>query len=172
MHDQFSFRFATPADVPAVLDLIRQLAAYEHAADEVRATPEILTTWLFDKQAAEALLTVSEDGTIVGMAVFFQNFSTWTGTGGMYLEDLYVREDRRGAGVGRTLVAQLARICRERGWQRLDWSCLDWNEPSLRFYQGIGADRMDEWVHHRLTGASLYALAAEAGARGEGGAAR
>ncbi len=172
MHDQFSFRFATPADVPAVLDLIRQLAAYEHAADEVRATPEILTTWLFDKQAAEALLAVSEDGTIVGMAVFFQNFSTWTGTGGMYLEDLYVREDRRGAGVGRTLMAQLARICRERGWQRLDWSCLDWNEPSLRFYQGIGADRMDEWVHHRLTGASLYALAAEAGARGEGGAAR
>ena len=155
MHDQFSFRFATPADVPAVLDLIRQLAAYEHAADEVRATPEILTTWLFDKQAAEALLAVSEDGTIVGMAVFFQNFSTWTGMGGMYLEDLYV-----------------ARICRERGWQRLDWSCLDWNEPSLRFYQGIGADRMDEWVHHRLTGASLYALAAEAGARGEGGAAR
>ena len=102
MHDQFSFRFATPADVPAVLDLIRQLAAYEHAADEVRATPEILTTWLFDKQAAEALLAVSEDGTVVGMAVFFQNFSTWTGTGGMYLEDLYVREDRRGAGVGRT----------------------------------------------------------------------
>ena len=82
MHDQFSFRFATPADVPAVLDLIRQLAAYEHAADEVRATPEILTTWLFDKQAAEALLAVSEDGTVVGMAVFFQNFSTRTGKGG------------------------------------------------------------------------------------------
>lgn len=172
MHDQFSFRFATPADVPAVLDLIRQLAAYEHAADEVRATPEILTTWLFDKQAAEALLAVSEDGTIVGMAVFFQNFSTWTGMGGMYLEDLYVREDRRGAGVGRTLMAQLARICRERGWQRLDWSCLDWNEPSLRFYQGIGADRMDEWVHHRLTARRFTPLRPKPGARGEGGAAR
>ena len=159
MHDQFSFRFATPADVPAVLDLIRQLAAYEHAADEVRATPEILTTWLFDKQAAEALLAVSEDGTIVGMAVFFQNFSTWTGMGGMYLEDLYVRPEHRGKGYGKALLRKLASIAVERGCGRLEWWCLDWNKPSIDFYLSLGAEPMSDWTVYRIAGDTLTQLA-------------
>lgn len=159
---ELRFRFATVDDIPGILEMIRRLAAYEHAEDEVKATPEILRTWMFEKRAAETVVVEPPDGGIVGIAVFFQNFSTWTGTGGMYLEDLYIDEPYRGAGAGRALMAHLAGVCKERGWVRLDWACLDWNEPSLAFYQRIGADRMDEWVHHRLTGDALDALAKEA----------
>lgn len=156
------FRFATKDDIPGILEMIRKLAAYEHAEDQVQATPEILAEWMFEKRAAETVIAQAADGRIAGIAVFFQNFSTWTGTGGMYLEDLYIDEPYRGGGAGRALMAHLAGICKERGWVRLDWSCLDWNEPSLGFYRHIGADRMDEWVHHRLTGEALDALAGEA----------
>lgn len=156
------FRLATRDDIPGILEMIRRLAAYEHAEDEVRATPELLGEWMFEKHAAEAVVAVAPDAGIVGIAVFFQNFSTWTGSGGMYLEDLFIDEPYRGGGAGRALMAYLAGICKERGWVRLDWACLDWNEPSLAFYQRIGAARMDEWVHHRLTGAALDSLAAEA----------
>ena len=158
-----TYRMATPDDAPAILELIRELARYEHAEDEVEATPELLQASMFDDGAAEALLAVDEGGGVIGMALFFRNFSTWTGTAGMYLEDLVVTESARGGGVGRGLMARLARICKERGWKRLDWSCLDWNEPSLRFYQTLGAARMDEWIHHRVTGDALSALAALAG---------
>lgn len=156
------FRFATPDDIPSILEMIRRLAAYEHAEHEVKATPEILRKWLFEKHAAETVVVEVPDAGMVGIAVFFQNFSTWTGSGGMYLEDLYIDEVYRGGGVGRALMAHLASICKQRGWVRLDWSCLDWNEPSLGFYQSIGAARMDEWVHHRLAGDALEALAMEA----------
>lgn len=156
------FRFATKGDIPGILEMIRRLAAYEHAEDEVRATPELLDEWMFERRAAETVVMEAPDAGIVGIAVFFQNFSTWTGTGGMYLEDLYIDEPYRDNGAGRALMAHLAGICKKRGWVRLDWSCLDWNEPSLGFYQRIGAARMDEWVHHRLSGDALEALAAEA----------
>lgn len=161
MSDLITYRMATPDDVDAILALIRELACYEHAEDEVQATPELLRTSLFCDGAAEALLAESDRDGVVGMALFFRNFSTWTGTGGMYLEDLVVTQAYRGSGVGRGLMEGLARICEERAWPRLDWACLDWNEPSLAFYQHIGATRMDEWVHHRLTGDALRALAAE-----------
>ena len=157
------FRHATPDDIPGILEMIRRLAAYEKAEDEVRATPELLNEWMFEKRAAEAVVAVAPGAGIVGIAVFFQNFSTWTGSGGMYLEDLFIDEPYRGNGAGRALIAHLAGICKERGWVRLDWACLDWNEPSLGFYQSIGAARMDEWVHHRLAGAALDSLAAEVG---------
>lgn len=157
-----SFRLAVAEDVPEILAKIRALALYEQAAEEVRATPESLTEWLFEKRAAETVMVELSGVGVVGIAVFFQNFSTWTGTGGMYLEDLYIDEAYRGGGLGRKIMAHLADICVERGWQRLDWTCLDWNEPSLGFYKSIGADQMTEWVHHRLTGANLSALAQEA----------
>lgn len=162
MTSSVRFRLTTPEDTPSILEMITKLAAYEHAEDEVEATPEILRTWMFEKRAAEAVVVEHDEAGVVGIAVFFQNFSTWTGKGGMYLEDLYIDEPYRGQGTGRALMAYLAALCAERGWVRLDWSCLDWNEPSLGFYQSIHANRMDEWVHHRLTGSALEALAAEA----------
>lgn len=161
--DQITYRMATPDDADDILALIRELADYEHAADEVEATPDGLRASMFQDGAAEALLAVHERDGVVGMALFFRNFSTWTGTAGMYLEDLVVTESHRASGIGRALFERLARICVERGWPRLDWACLDWNEPSLGFYRSIGAARMDEWVHHRLAGGALVALAAGEG---------
>ena len=163
--DQITYRMATPDDVEAILALIRELAGYERAADEVAATPELLRASMFEERAAEALLAEHPTDGIVGMALFFRNFSTWTGTAGMYLEDLVVTQRYRAHGIGRALFEGLARICEERGWPRLDWACLDWNEPSLGFYRSIGAARMDEWVHHRLAGEALANLAK---ANGEG----
>ncbi|MEG0322649.1 MAG: GNAT family N-acetyltransferase [Raoultibacter sp.] len=160
-----SFRLADASDIPAILEKIRKLAVYEDAEDQVLATPELLHEWMFEKHAAETVVVEipeKPEAGIVGIAVFFQNFSTWTGTAGMYLEDLFIDEEYRGGGTGRKLMAYLAALCSERGWLRLDWSCLDWNEPSLGFYKSIGAARMDEWVHHRLTGESLEALSKEA----------
>lgn len=162
MDTAIGFRFATEEDIPEIIRLIKELAIYEKAEESAVATPELLHEWLFKKKAAEALLVDHVRDGVVGCAIFFQNFSTWTGTGGMYLEDLYIEERHRGSGAGRALMAQLARICKERGWQRFDWSCLDWNTPSLGFYKSIGAEALEEWVHHRLSGAALDALAKEA----------
>lgn len=159
MEQRITYRMAEPDDAAAMLRLIRELAAYEHAEHEVEATVESLRASMFCEGAAEALLAVDGYGEVVGMALFFRNFSTWTGTAGMYLEDLVVTESCRAHGVGSGLMAGLARICIERGWPRLDWACLDWNEPSLGFYRSIGAQRMSEWVHHRLSGADLASLA-------------
>ena len=129
---QVSYRFATEADVPVILELIRQLAEYEQAADEVVATEEVLRKSLFEQHAAEVLL-VEADGRSVGFAVFFTSFSTWLGLAGIFLEDLFVLPDERGKGYGKGLLQHLARIAVQRGCGRLEWNCLDWNQPSIGF---------------------------------------
>lgn len=161
MKTQAEFRFAQRADISAILTFIRELAEYEQMLDQVVATPELLDEWLFQKQKAEVLLAEA-DGTPVGMALFFHNFSTFLGRAGIYLEDLYVRPACRGLGIGKGLLAQLARIAVERGCGRLEWSCLDWNQPSIDFYRSLGAVPMSDWTVYRLTGDTLTALAGNA----------
>ncbi len=153
-----TFRFATREDVPLILTLIRQLAAYEKMAHEVVATEALLEEWLFDKEKAEVLLAVA-DGKEVGFALFFHNFSTFLGRAGIYLEDLYVEPAFRGRGIGKGLIKQLARIAVERGCGRLDWSCLDWNQPSIDFYRSLGAEALDDWTVYRLSGETLTRMA-------------
>jgi GNAT superfamily N-acetyltransferase len=178
-------REATADDIPEIHAMIRELAEYEKALDEARATPGQLREALFGPHPAAYALIAEEtpdgDGStgdggparVVGFALWFRNFSTWTGTHGVYLEDLYVRPAARGNGHGRALLAALAGICVARGYQRFEWSVLDWNEPSIAFYRSLGAVPMDEWTVQRLSGDALTALAAraEAGAgRGAGAA--
>ena len=138
--------------------MIKELADYEHALDEVIATPELLAEWLFERKTCECLI-LSTGGEDVGMALFFHNFSTWLGRGGIYLEDLYVKPEHRGKGFGTALLAKLAQIALERGCGRLEWACLDWNTPSIEFYKSLGAQTMDEWTVYRLTGDTLEAMA-------------
>ena len=151
-------RFAAPGDEHVILGLIRELAEYEHALDEVIATPELLAEWLFERKTCECLI-LSTGGEDVGMALFFHNFSTWLGRGGIYLEDLYVKPEHRGKGFGTALLAKLAQIALERGCGRLEWACLDWNTPSIEFYKSLGAQTMDEWTVYRLTDDTLEAMA-------------
>ena len=153
-----TYRFAGREDIPTILGFIRELAEYEHLANEVVATPELLEEWLFDKEKAEVLLAQLE-GVTVGSALFFHNFSTFLGRAGIYLEDLYVPPAYRGRGIGKGLLQELARICVERGCGRLEWSCLDWNQPSIDFYLSLGAQPMTGWTTYRLTGETLTALA-------------
>ncbi|MFC1441285.1 GNAT family N-acetyltransferase [Streptacidiphilus sp. N1-10] len=153
-------REARPDDIPQILAFIRELAEYERALDDARATAEQLHTALFGPHPA-AFAHIAEDdstGEPVGFALWFLNFSTWKGVHGLYLEDLYVRPEARGGGHGKALLATLAQICVERGYGRLEWSVLDWNEPSIGFYKSLGAVPMDEWTVFRLTGAPLAAL--------------
>jgi len=152
------FRFARREDVPTVLELIRELAEYEHLLDQVVATEALLEEWLFDKEKAEVLL-VLENGVTVGSALFFHNFSTFLGRAGIYLEDLYIRPEHRNKGYGRATLQKLAQLTLERGCGRLEWSCLDWNRPSIDFYLSLGAAPMEEWTTYRLTGDTLTALA-------------
>ncbi|MCX4636277.1 GNAT family N-acetyltransferase [Streptomyces sp. P9-2B-2] len=152
-------REATPGDVPVILAMIGELAAYERAPEAAQATEAQLTEALFGPQPA-AFALIAEDGDApVGFALWFRNFSTWTGTHGVYLEDLYVRPEARGGGHGKALLAALAEICVARGYERFEWSVLDWNEPSIGFYRSIGAQPMDEWTVFRLTGKELHNLA-------------
>ena len=151
-------RFAAPGDEHVILGLIRELAEYEHALDEVIATPELLAEWLFERKTCECLI-LSTEGEDAGMALFFHNFSTWLGRGGIYLEDLYVKPEHRGKGFGTALLGKLAQIALERGCGRLEWACLDWNTPSIEFYKSLGAQPMDEWTVYRLTGDTLEAMA-------------
>lgn len=157
---QASYRFATPDDVPVILDLIKQLAEYEKAADRVAATEELLHESLFEQRAAEVLL-VEADGHPVGFAVFFTSYSTWLARAGIFLEDLFVLPDERGKGYGKGLLIRLAKIAVERGCGRLEWNCLDWNQPSIDFYLSLGAEKMDSWTTYRLEGDTLEALASE-----------
>ena len=152
------FRFATREDVPQILDFIRQLAAYEKMAHEVVATEALLVEWLFDKEKAEVLLAVV-DGKVVGFALFFHNFSTFLGRAGIYLEDLYVEPEYRGQGIGTAFFNKLAQIAVDRGCGRLDWSCLDWNTPSIDFYRSLGAEALDDWTVYRLSGETLTRMA-------------
>ncbi|MFI2258123.1 GNAT family N-acetyltransferase [Streptomyces tubercidicus] len=152
-------REATPGDVPVILAMIGELAAYERAPEAAQATGPQLTEALFGPQPA-AFALIAEDGDApVGFALWFRNFSTWTGTHGVYLEDLYVRPEARGGGHGKALLGALAEICVARGYERFEWSVLDWNEPSIGFYRSIGAQPMDEWTVFRLTGTALHNLA-------------
>jgi GNAT superfamily N-acetyltransferase len=154
-------RTATPADVPEIHAMIRELAEYEKAPDEAKATQAQLHSALFaEHPAVYALIAEDDTGAVVGFALWFRNFSTWTGTHGVYLEDLYVRPTARGGGHGKALLAELARICVTRGYQRLEWWVLDWNTPALDFYRSLGAEPMDEWTVQRLTGPALTRLAA------------
>ncbi|MEU9475665.1 GNAT family N-acetyltransferase [Streptomyces sp. NPDC048191] len=153
-------RTATPDDIPVIHALIRELAEYEKAPEEARATEEQLREALFGlRPAAFAHLAVDDaTGEAVGFALWFLNFSTWRGVHGIYLEDLYVRPVARGGGHGRALLTELARICVERGYERLEWSVLDWNRPAIGFYEALGARPQDEWTVYRLTDGALAAL--------------
>lgn len=153
-----SFRFARPGDEGLILEFVKALATYERAADEVVADEALLREELFEKGHAEVLF-VMKDAEEVGFALFFHNFSTWLGRSGIYLEDLYVKPEHRGSGFGRALLERLAGIAVERECGRLEWSCLDWNLPSIDFYLELGAEPMDEWTTYRLEGDSLAALA-------------
>ncbi|ALO94563.1 MULTISPECIES: GNAT family N-acetyltransferase [Streptomyces] len=153
-------RTATPDDVPVIHTMVRELAEYEKAPEEARASEAQLREALFgERPAAFAHMAVDEaGGEPVGFALWFLNFSTWRGVHGIYLEDLYVRPQARGGGHGRALLAELARICVERGYERLEWSVLDWNRPAIGFYEALGARPQDEWTVYRLTDESLTAL--------------
>lgn len=151
-------RSAAPEDVPVILHFINALAAYEHMENEVVATEELLKEWIFEKKKAEVIFAL-EDGKEVGFALFFHNFSTFLGRAGIYLEDLFVLPEYRGKGFGTLLLKTLARTAKERGCGRLEWSCLDWNAPSIGFYKSLGAVPMDEWTVYRLTGATLDKMA-------------
>ena len=148
------YRFASEKDVTLILFFIKELAKYEKMLDEVVATEDLLREWLFEKKSAEVLFAM-EDGREVGFALFFHNFSTFLGRAGIYLEDLYVMPEYRGKGYGKGLLKKLAQIAVERGCGRLEWSCLDWNKPSIDFYLSLGAKPMDEWTVYRITGARL-----------------
>lgn len=154
----FSIRFAAREDIPTILGFIRALAAYEKMEDQVIADETLLETWIFEKRKAEVLLAF-EGGTPVGFALFFHNFSTWLGRAGIYLEDLFVLPEYRGRGYGKLLLKRLARIAVQRGCGRLEWACLDWNEPSIAFYKSVGATALDECTTYRVTGDALLALA-------------
>lgn len=154
-----SIRPATPADVGDIMRFVRELAEYERAADKVVATEALLADALFGAHPAAQAVIADVDGAPVGMALFFENFSTWTGWRGLYLEDLYVTPAARGAGVGSALLAHLAGIAVERGCTRFEWAVLDWNAPAIAFYRSKGAEPMDEWRTYRVSGDALTALA-------------
>lgn len=146
--------------LPTLLALIRELAEYERLGNEVSATEQDLRESLFGERSVAEALLAHAGNEAVGMAVYFHNYSTFLGRHGLYLEDLFVLPQWRGRGLGRKLLARVARIAVERGCGRLEWSVLDWNEPALRFYQGIGARAMEQWLPHRLSGEALHRFAA------------
>ena len=158
-----SIRVATPDDLPLIADLIRALAEYEKLAHEVRFDEAVLGAKLFGARPYAEVIIGEIDGAPQGFALFFHNFSTFEGKPGVYLEDLFVRPEARGSGLGKALLAQLAALAVERDCARLEWSVLDWNEPAIGFYKKLGARLMDEWTVMRVDGASLAQLGAEAG---------
>ena len=151
-------RFASEKDVALILDFIKGLAEYEKMSDLVVADEALLREWIFEKNKAEVIFAM-EDGKEVGFALFFHNFSTFVGRAGIYLEDLYVKPEYRGHGHGKALIKNIAAIACERGCGRLEWSCLDWNTPSIDFYLSLGAEQMNEWTVYRFEGERLAALA-------------
>jgi GNAT superfamily N-acetyltransferase len=157
-----SIRKAVAGDESLILGFIRDLAAYEKLSDAVTATPEHLTRTLFADQPKVFALIAERDGAPAGFALYFFNYSTFLGMHGLYLEDLYVREEARGSGAGTALLAELAKIAIDQHCGRMEWSVLDWNTPSINFYKALGAEAMDEWTVYRLTGAALSRLAGKA----------
>ena len=156
---QITIRAAVRADAPLVLGFIRELALYEHLEHQVVATVEDIEAALFGARPYAEVVFACLDGVPLGFALFFHNFSTFLGKPGIYLEDLFVRPQARGLGLGRRLLAWLARTTLERGGARLDWAVLDWNAPSIGFYRSLGAVPLDEWTTFRMSGAALEALA-------------
>ena len=152
-------RRVEPRDVDAVVKLVHELALYERAPEQCHLTSEQLHTALFTENPALFGHVAEVDGEVVGIALWFLNFSTWDGVHGIYLEDLYVTPDQRGNGLGRKLLETLAQECVARGYSRFQWSVLDWNEPSIGFYRSLGAQPQEEWTTYRLTGPALDALA-------------
>ena len=152
------FRFADEKDTALIFDFIKALAEYEKMSDQVIADENLLREWIFEKKKAEVIFAL-EDGKEVGFALFFHNFSTFLGRTGIYLEDLFVKPEYRGRGHGKALIRELARIAVERGCGRLEWCCLDWNQPSIDFYLSLGATPLDEWTTYRLTGDRLQTFA-------------
>jgi GNAT superfamily N-acetyltransferase len=157
---ELTIRAATEADVQLVFDLICELATYEKMRDEVVGTPEILRASLFDRGDAEALIVESDQGEVVGYAIFYTTFSTFECRSGIWLEDVYVRPAHRRGGIGLRIMEHLAGLVLERGHVRLEWVALDWNEPALDFYVKLGAARLDDWLIHRLEGDGIRSLAA------------
>ncbi len=155
----FQIRPACVNDVPIVLQLIRDLAAYERAPDDVVATEQQLIEVLFGERPVAEVLLAYEGESPVGFAVYFYNFSTWLGRPGLYLEDLFVKPEKRGKGYGRALLVELAKIARDRGCGRMEWAVLDWNEPAIKFYRALGATPMHEWTVFRLTREEVAKLA-------------
>jgi GNAT superfamily N-acetyltransferase len=154
-----SIRAATRQDVPVIADLIRGLARYEKLEQEVVMTEEVLATGLFGERPYAEVVLAEDEGRPVGFALFFHNFSTFLGRPGIYLEDLFVVPEQRGQGIGRALLAHLARLAVERGCGRLEWSVLDWNRDAIAFYERLGAQPNSEWTVYRLTGEALSGLA-------------
>jgi GNAT superfamily N-acetyltransferase len=159
----FSLRFATPDDVPVILACIRGLAEYERLAHEVVATEALLRETLFGARPAAEVILAFDGDEAAGFALFFHNYSTFLARPGVYLEDLFVFPRFRGRGLGRLLLARLARIALDRGCGRLEWSVLDWNVDAIRFYQSVGAQAMSDWTVNRVTGDALHSLASPVG---------
>ncbi len=148
-------RKATPSDLPVILDLIRDLAAYEREPDAVLATVESLYGTLFGPTPSAEAIVAELAGAVVGVALFFTNYSTWSGRNGIYLEDLYVRPEARGTGLGKALLRRIAELAVERGCARVEWAVLDWNAPAIDFYRSLGAVPKEEWTVYRLDGDAL-----------------
>ena len=159
MATPFEIRGTTEADLPVILQLIRHLATYEREPNAVVATEPGLREVLFGPNHSAEVLLALENGEPVGFAVYFYNFSTWLGRPGLYLEDLFVRPEKRGKGYGRGLLERLAQIAQERGCGRMEWAVLDWNDPAIQFYRKLGANPMEEWTVFRLTEEGIAKLA-------------
>jgi GNAT superfamily N-acetyltransferase len=159
MPDAISITPATPADVPTILAFIRELAEYEKLSDRVTATEQLLHETLFGPRPYAEVLMARLDGSPVGYALFFHNYSTFLARPGVYLEDVYVRPAFRGRGVGKALLREVARVARQRNCGRLEWSVLDWNKPSIDFYLSLGATPLDDWTMYRMDEAAIAALA-------------
>lgn len=159
--ENFTIREATRADIPIIFQLIRDLAEYERAPNEVVTDEAGLSEVLFGQRPAAEVLLAFAGERPVGFALFFHNFSTWLGRPGLYLEDLFVKPDERGKGFGRALLVRLAQVARERNCGRMEWAVLDWNEPAIQFYRKLGATPMDEWTVFRLTGEGIARLAGQ-----------
>jgi GNAT superfamily N-acetyltransferase len=157
----FTIRLATAQDVPLIFRFIKGLAEYENLTQEVTATEELLRDTLFGSRQVAEVIIGDYRGEPVGFAIFFHNYSTFLGRPGIYLEDLFVLPEMRGRGFGKVLLTYLAKLAHERKCGRVEWSVLDWNDPSIQFYRKLGATPMDEWTMYRLTGAALTSLAAE-----------
>ncbi len=156
----YYLRFAQEQDVELILEFIKDLARYEKMLDDVSATKELLTETLFEKEVAEVIIAEYKDEA-VGFAVFFHNMSTFLAKPGLYIEDIFIKPEMRGKGFGKTIFAYIANLAKERNCGRLEWSCLDWNQPAIDFYESIGAEALDEWIGFRLTEDKIKDLAQE-----------